>query len=69
MKKILKIKWENIMLFLLFIATIYAWVVYFKYATETRMLALASITSFVHLTMMFNYKTIKTFRKEVLKLW
>lgn len=69
MKKFLRIKFENIILLLMFSATIYAWVVYFKYATETKMLALASITTFMHLIMMFNYKTIRDFRKLVIKFW
>jgi len=69
MKTILKIKWENILTILMLAATIYGWIVYFKYATETKMLALASITTFMYMTMIFNYKTIATFRKEVLKFW
>lgn len=69
MKTILKIKWENIMAVLLLAATIYGWLVYFKYATETKMLALATITTFTFMTMMFCYKSIATFRKEVLKFW
>lgn len=69
MKTFLKIKWENILTLLMLTATIYGWFVYFKYAAETKMLALATITTFAFLLMLFNYKTISIFRKQVLKFW
>lgn len=69
MKKILKIKWENIMLMLLLSSTTYGWFVFFKYATEIKMLVMMLISTLMVLITLLGYKTIATFRKQVLKLW
>ncbi len=69
MKTLLKIKWENLMILLLLSSTIYGWFVYLKYATETKMLILALTSTFAFVIMIFGYKTIATFRKQVLKFW
>jgi len=69
METIFKIKWENIIALLLLAATIYVWVFYFKVDTDVKMLVLAAYTTFMFLVVMFGYKSISQFRKQVLKLW
>ena len=69
MKTLLRIKWETIITLMLLATTIYGWYVYFKYATEVKMLAMATITTFLYVMVLFSYKTIRDFRKEVLKMW
>lgn len=69
MKSLLKIKWENLLLMLLLGTTIYGWLVYFKYTKEIKMLVLVIITTFAFLVMLFSYKLIAKFRKQVLKFW
>ena len=69
MRTLFKIKWENILTLLMLAATIDSWFMYFKVATETKMLAVACITTFLYLFLLFSYKTIFTFRKQVLKFW
>lgn len=67
--QIFRVKWENIMTMMLLAATIYGWVVYFKYATEVKMLALATITTFALIMMLICYRSIREFRNEAMKLW
>lgn len=69
MKKLLRIKWELIMMLLITLTTIYGWIVYSNYADDIRLLALACITTFMFLMVLFSYKTIKNIRKEILTLW
>lgn len=69
MKTFLRIKWENIMVLTLFATTIYGWVVYASYCDDTKVLALASITTFMYLMSLISYESIKNVRQETLKLW
>lgn len=64
-----KVKWENIMTLMILAETIYAWVVYFKYATEVRMLVIAIMSTIALTMMLIGYDIIKTFRHEVIKSW
>ena len=69
MKKVLRMKWENILSMMLLGTTAYGWFVYFKYATETKMLLMMTIATIMCLVMLLGYKSIATFRKQVLKFW
>lgn len=69
MKRLLKIKWENIILILLLSSNVYGWFVFFKYATEVKMLMMMLVSTFMILITLAGYKTIATFRKQVLKFW
>lgn len=69
MKTLLRIKWETIMMLLITLTTIYGWIVYSNYANDIRLLALACITTFMFLMVLFSYKTIKNIRHQVLKIW
>lgn len=67
--QIFKVKWENIITLMLLAATIYAWIGYFKYATEVKMLAIATMTSIALIMMMISYNSIRSFRQDAIKLW
>lgn len=69
MKSILRIKWENLLLVILIGTTIYGWVVYLKYATEIKMLLMMLIATILCLVMLFGYKSIAAFRKQIIKFW
>lgn len=68
MKKLLRVKWELIMLALNLIASAVAWFTYF-YTKEINVLVIA-ITSLVVLAIVvFNFKTISYMRKLACKMW
>ena len=69
MKKILKVKWENIILILMLSSAAYGWFVFLRYATEIKMFAIVLIATLMVLITISNYKTIAAFRKQVLKFW
>lgn len=64
-----KVKWENIMTIVLLVETVYTWIAYFKYSTEVRMLAIATLTTFALVIMLISYKEIKAFREDVIRQW
>ena len=69
MKRFFQIKWETIMTLMLFAITIYGWFVYSNYANDTKVLAIACITTFMFLMVLMSYKTIKNIRHEILNSW
>lgn len=69
MKKLLRIKWEAIVVLMLLATTIYSWLVYSNNANDTRVLAIACITSFMFIMYLFCYKTLKNIRHEIISLW
>ena len=69
MKTFLRIKWETIMTLMLFGITIYGWIFYSDFPNDTRVLAIACITTFMFVMILGSYKTIKNIRQEALKLW
>lgn len=68
MKKILRVKWELIMLALNLIASAVAWFTYF-YTKETNVLVIAITSLVVLAVVVFNFKTISYMRKLACKMW
>lgn len=68
MKKILRVKWELIMLALNLIASAVAWFTYF-YTKEANVLVIAITSLVVLAVVVFNFKTISYMRKLACKMW
>ena len=68
MKKILRVKWELIMLALNLIASAVAWFTYF-YTKEINVLVIAITSLVVLAVVVFNFKTISYMRKLACKMW
>ena len=69
MKKVLRIKWELIMMLLITFTTIYGWVVYANYADDVRLLSIAVMTTFMFFGVAISYNTIKKIRHIVIEMW
>ena len=69
MKTFLKIKWETILTLMLLVATICGWLFYTNFPHDTRVLAMACITTLMLLMFLVCYQTIKNVRHEILKYW
>ena len=67
--KILQVKWELIMLLLMTATTIYGWIVYSNYADDIRVLAIATLTTFMFVMVLVSYRTLKNIRHEIINLW
>ena len=63
-----KIKWENIIVLMLFITTIRCWFFYMEFVEDTRALAIAIVPTIMLLVVLISYNTIKAFRQEVIKM-
>ena len=68
MKKLLRVKWELVMVVINLVAVAVAWFSYF-YTKETNVLVMAITTLVVLAVVICNYKTISYMRKVTLKLW
>lgn len=68
MKKLLRVKWEVVMLIINLIAVAVAWFTYF-YTKEINVLIMAITTLVVLAVVIFNFKTISYMRKLVLRMW
>lgn len=68
MKKLLRVKWELIMLALNLIASAVAWFTYF-YTKEINVLVIAITSLVVLAVVVFNFKTISYMRKLACKMW
>lgn len=67
--KIFKIKWELILSILLLVASIKSWICYGYVDTTVQTLSVACMTTFALMYIVIGYKTIETFRHEVIKSW
>ena len=68
MKKLLRVKWELVMLLINLVAVAVAWFTYF-YTKETNVLVMAITTLVVLAVVICNFKTISYMRKMTLKMW
>lgn len=68
MKKLLRVKWEVVMLLINLVAVAVAWFTYF-YTKETNVLVMAITTLVVLAVVICNFKTISYMRKMTLKMW
>ena len=68
MKKLLRVKWELVMLIINLVAAAVAWFTYF-YTKEVNVLVIAIITLVVLVVIICNYKTISYMRKLTCKMW
>lgn len=67
MKFLWRIKWETIMILMVLAVTIKAWFLYSNNIDDTRILAIATICTFMFLMILISYNTIKNIRHELLK--
>ena len=68
MKKLLRVKWELVMLIINLVAVAVAWFTYF-YTKEVNVLVIAITTLVVLAVVVFNFKTISYMRKLACKMW
>lgn len=68
MRRILKIKWENIFVIVLLATTIFGWVAFVR-MSDVYTLALAIIPTIITLITILEYNIIKDCRKQVLDMW
>ena len=68
MKKLLRVKWEVVMLLINLVAVAVAWFTYF-YTKETNVLVMTITTLVVLAVVICNFKTISYMRKMTLKMW
>ena len=68
MKKLLRVKWELVMLIINLVAAAVAWFTYF-YTKEVNVLVIAITTLVVLAVVVFNFKTISYMRKLACKMW
>lgn len=66
--QLFRIKWERIILIFLVISMIISWVA-FIYDSNVYTLAIATLETFIEISFIFAYDTIKTFREDVIKNW
>ena len=67
MKYLWRIKWETIIILMVLAVTIKAWFLYSNNIDDTRILAIATICTFMFVMFLFSYNTIKNIRHELLK--
>ena len=68
MKKILRVKWELVMVILNLVACGVAWFSYF-YTKEINVFVIALISLFCLVAVLMSYKTIAYMRKTTLRMW
>lgn len=67
--KLWRIKWETIMVLVMFVATIMGWLFYMQFVEDTRALAIAIVPTIMLLMLLISYNSIKAFRHEVINNW
>lgn len=68
MKKLLRVKWELVMLIINLVAASVAWFTYF-YTKEVNVLVISITTLVVLAVIICNYKAISYMRKLTCKMW
>ena len=69
MKTFLRIKWEIVVITMLFITAGYGWLVYASNSDDIRLLAICSIVTFMFTFSLIVKNTLKEIRQEVLNMW
>lgn len=64
-----RIKWEAILVILMFITTIFSWIFYMDFIEDIKALVLAIIPTFMLFALLIGYNSIKEFRHQVITLW
>lgn len=67
--KLWRIKWETIMVLVMFVTTIMGWLFYMQFVEDTRALAIAIVPTIMLLMLLISYNSIKAFRHEVINNW